>query len=108
MDRADGATAASVAEDLEVSAKTVNKWRSSSRQWVRRGCPTSLVRGERPIFHVSQRYGVIALACDTPVYYGHAQAPRWTHDLLREVAAREVEGPAMGRSSIHRTLPKHG
>ena len=104
---ADGATTASVADDLEVSVKTVKKWRTRFRAVGPEGLHDEPRSGRPPIFSVFQRYEVIALACDTPANYGHAEAPLWTHDLLREVAAREVEGPVMSRSSIHRTLAKH-
>ena len=47
------------------------------------------------------------MACDTPSNYGHPETPLWTHDLLTQVAASEVQGPRMSRSSIHRTLASH-
>ena len=104
---ADGGTVASVAEDLDVSVKTVKKWRARFRAAGAEGLHDDARSGRPPIFSVSQRYEVIALACDTPANYGHEEAALWTHDLLTEVAAREVEGPAMSRSTIHRTLAKH-
>jgi transposase len=104
---AEGVTAARVAEDLGVSRKMVKKWRSRFRAEGPEGLHDAPRSGRPPRFSVSQRYEVIALACDSPGNYGHAEAPLWTYDLLTEVAAREVEGPAMSRSSIQRTLAAH-
>lgn len=101
---ADGATAAGVAEDLEISVKTVKKWRGRFRAWGPEGLRDRPRSGRPSKFNVCQRCEVIALACDQPKNYGHAEATEWTHDLLTEVAAREVEGPVMSRSSVYRTL----
>lgn len=101
---ADGATAAEVAADLEISLKTVKKWRSRFRSKGPEGLCDASRSGRPSKFSVYQRCEVIALACDEPANYGHGEAREWTHDLLTEVAAREVAGPAMSRSSIWRTL----
>ncbi len=92
---ADGATAASVAEDLEVSVKTVKKWRTRFRAAGPEGLHDEPRSGRPPIFSVSQRYEVIALACDTPANYGHAEAP------LRIVGASV--GPDAGYGDAQRT-----
>jgi len=104
---AEGATLGRVAEALAVSIKTVKKWRARFRAEGLEGLHDQPRSGRPPVFSVAQRYEVIALACDTPANYEHAEVPLWTCDLLTEVAAREVEGPTMSRSSIHRTLTQH-
>jgi transposase len=103
----EGATVGRVAEVLAVSVKTVKKWRARFKAKGLEGLHDEARSGRPPVFSVAQRYEVIALACDTPAHYGHAEAPLWTCDLLTEVAAREVEGPTMSRSSIHRVLTQH-
>ena len=89
---AEGATVGRVAEALAVSVKTVKKWRARFKTKGLEGLHDEARSGRPPVFSVAQRYEVIALACDTPANYGHAEAPLWTCDLLADVAAREVEG----------------
>ena len=100
----DGQSAAAVAGALQVTVKTVHKWR---RRYLAEGMKGLRDRprcGAPGRFTVGQRCEVLGIACDAPVNYGYPQGSVWTLDRLTDTARARVAGPPMSRSSIRRTL----
>lgn len=93
-----------VAEKLDVSSKTVRKWRKRfylegfegllERQ--RSGCP--------PKYTKQQKMEITAIACDSPKNYGFDTANSWTYEMLEEVSIKE--GIDMRKTAIFETLKK--
>ena len=93
-----------VAEMLNVTSKTVRKWRKRfylegfegllERQ--RSGCP--------PKYTTQERMEITAIACDNPKNYGYETANTWTYEMLEEVSVRE--GIDMRKTAIFKTLKK--
>lgn len=100
----DGQPAAAVADRLQVNVKTVNKWCGRYLAEGSAGLHDRERSGAPSRFTVGQRCEVIAIACDEPVNYGYPEGSQWTLDLLTDTARARVDGAAMSRSSIHRTL----
>ncbi len=100
----DGMSPKKIADELNITVKTVKKWR---HRFLKKGIdglydlPRS---GKPPKFTIQQRLEVIAIACDSPENYGIEGYTQWTLDCLTEAVGKEVEGPKMSRTSIHRTL----
>jgi len=95
---------AEVAKELNTSTKTVRKWRNRFIQSGIDGLYDLPRPGAPAKFDVCQRCEVIAIACDEPKYYGFPEYTHWNFDILTQAVHREVEGPAMSRSSVFRTL----
>jgi len=95
-----------VAKSLHLCVKTVMKW---TRRYLSQGVDGlyDLPRSGAPrTFSVNQRLEVLAIACDDPVNYGYPEGTTWALDRLTQTANARVEGPAMSRSSIQRTLAR--
>jgi transposase len=97
-----------VAQALGVCVKTVRKWCERFRT---RGVPglDDAPRSGAPYhFDAAQRCEVLAIACDAPQHYGWEGQTLWTYDNLTEAVNRTVDGFAMSRSSVVRTLKAEG
>lgn len=93
-----------VAKQLEITIKTVRKWRD---RFVANGIDGlyDLPRSGAPVkFTVVQRCEVIAIACDYPKNYGYDPCNYWTNDLLTDAANNNIEDLNISRSSVVRTL----
>ena len=74
-----------VAEKLDVSSKTVRKWRKrfylegfeGLLERPRSGCP--------PKYTKQQKMEITTIACDSPKNYGFDTANSWTYEMLEEV-----------------------
>ncbi|MHB8127260.1 MAG: IS630 family transposase [Desulfitobacteriaceae bacterium] len=93
-----------VARELGTSTKTVRKWRNRFIKYGIEGLQDLPRSGAPAKFNVCQRCEVIAIACDQPKNYGFSESTNWNLDLLTQAVQKEVEGPAMSRSSVFRTL----
>ncbi len=86
-----------VAQALGVCVKTVRKW-----------CDRFRTLGVPGLNDAAQRCEVLAIACDAPRHYGWEGQTLWTYDTLTEAVNRTVDGFAMSRSSVVRTLKAEG
>lgn len=93
-----------VAEENQTTTKTVRKWRDRFETRDLSGLFDRPRSGAPRKFSVEQRCEVIALACDRPKAYGYSTHHLWSLDILTAAARRHTIGPAMSRSSVHRTL----
>lgn len=93
---------------MNVSSKTVRKWRDRFIQSGVQGLNDAPRSGAPATFEVTQRCEVIAIACDKPKNYGLTFQTLWTYDTLTEVVNDQVEGLNMSRSSVVRTLNENG
>lgn len=100
-------TTRQVAEDHQTTVKTVRKWRNRFEQHRIRGLYDRPRSGAPRKFDVRQRCEVIALACDQPQAYGFPTHTHWNLNILTEAARMHTSGPAMSRSSVHRTLQRN-
>lgn len=103
----EGKTKQQVAEDLEVSEKTAQKWLNRFMKEREKGLYDRPRSGAPATFTVQQRCEVIAIACDKPENYGFSTYIHWNLDILTEVVAKATQGPVMSRSSVQRTLKRN-
>ena len=96
--------AAKVAQNLQVSVKTVRKWKSRFMDQGMDGLDDLPRLGAPPKFRVEQRCEVIAIACDKPENYGFEGEAIWTLNTLTEAANKHIDDLEISRSSVHRTL----
>ncbi|QKY71296.1 IS630 family transposase [Lentibacillus sp. CBA3610] len=96
-----------VAENLDISVKTVKKWRNRYAENREGGLYDRYRSGAPAKFNVQQRCEVIAIACDQPWNYGYSTHTHWNLDILSEAAAHNAQGPVMSRSSVQRTLKRN-
>jgi transposase len=100
----EGKSVTQVAKEQGTTSKTVRKW---NQRFVKNGSKGlhDLPRSGAPAtFSVPHRCEVIALACDSPKAYGFSGHVYWNLDILTQAAREQIAGPAMSRSSVHRTL----
>ena len=95
---------AEVAQNLQVTEKTVCKWKNRFMERGIAGLHDLPRSGAPPRFRVEQRCEVIAIACDRPENYGIEGYTRWTLDTITEAANKYVDNLEMSRSSVYRTL----
>lgn len=93
-----------VAATVGVCMKTITKWCSRYLAQDVDGLHDRPRCGAPSRFSVSQRCEVLAIACDNPANYGYPEERMWTLDCLTATVRARVDGPAMSRSSIQRTL----
>lgn len=101
----DGMDQAEVAAKLNITRKTVAKWKGrfvanrlrGLEDWPRCGAPTH--------FCVEQRCQVLSIACADPADYGLDGQTCWTLDSLTDVV--NSQGVAMSRSTVARTLERN-
>jgi transposase len=91
-----------VASKLNTTRKTVAKWAKRFREKRLKGLCDERRSGRPARFCVEDRCRVIAIACAAPADFGLAGQTYWTYDTLTEVIG--LQGLAMGRSSVVRTL----
>jgi transposase len=93
-----------VAEKLNISSKSVRKWR---RRFYLEGFEGLLERqrpGRPPEYTLQEKMEITAIACDSPKNYGYETANSWTYEMLEEVSIRE--GINMRKTVIYETLKK--
>lgn len=96
-----------VAEELNTTEKTVKKWRKRFKEQRMKGLHDEARSGAPPKFSIEQRCEVIAIACDKPNAYGFTLRPYWNLDSLAEATMQYMQGSAMSRSSVQRTLQRN-
>lgn len=101
---AQGLAKKQIAARIPTTVKTVRKWEKRYLTSGVKGLYDLPRQGAPSKFSVQQRMEIIAIACDSPQNYCIEGYNRWTYDLLAEACKREVEGPAVSRTSIFRTL----
>ncbi len=95
---------ACVAKNLQITTKTVRKWKHRFMEKGMDGLHDLPRSGAPPKFPVEQRCEVIAIACDKPENYGFEGDARWTLNTLTEAVNKHIDHLEMSRSSVHRTL----
>lgn len=93
-----------VAQEWRTTVKTVRKWRDRFAEAGADGLFDAPRSGAPSRFTITQRCQLISIACDEPKHHGLPDATCWTYDQLTAVAAREIEGPPLSRSSVVRAL----
>lgn len=101
---AQGLAKKQIAAKLSATVKTVRKWEKRYLASGVKGLYDLPRQGAPSKFSVQQRMEIIAIACDNPQNYCIEGYNRWTYDLLTEATIKKVQGPAMSRTSIFRTL----
>lgn len=92
-----------VSSDMELTSKTVQKWRGRFLDKGLDGLQDAYRSGRPATFTLPERCEVIAMACDAPEHYGEAFEPSWTLNRLTKAVSRHCSF-TMSRSSIARTL----
>jgi transposase len=100
--------ATEVAAALNLTVKTVRKWRGRFCTHGVPGLEDAPRSGAPSPFSATQRCEVLAIACDDPKNYGHQGQSLWTYDTLTDAVNHTVEGFTMSRSSVVRTLTAKG
>jgi hypothetical protein len=95
-------SAASVARDLQIPAKRVERWRSRFLRQRLAGLADRPRRGRKAKFGPVTRLQVISLACE-PVPVRNGRTRRTIEDIRREAIARAVT-PSISWSSVQRIL----
>lgn len=93
-----------VAEKLDVSSKTVRKWR---KRFYLEGFDGLIERqrsGSSSKYTEQIKMEITAIACDSPKNYGFDTANSWTYKMLEDVSINENIG--MSKTTIFETLKK--
>lgn len=107
MSSENGVKNKTIARELGISIKTVEKWKKRYLAYGINGLLDEPRSGRPSELTLLQRAEIIAIACDFPKNYKVETHEVWTLKELTKIINQEVEGVSTSVSSVFRTLNKN-